>query len=211
MTCVIICGGRIDDYGHARNYCEGAELVISADSGARHCMAMGVVPDIVLGDFDSIDSDDYSRLEAAGAEILRFPVEKDMTDSELAVEIAIERGCRKIVLLGAVGTRLDHSLSNLFLLKKTHDAGAEGIIADEKNEVRLISGGIKLRRKEGAFVTLLPFGGDARGVSTRGLYFPLHDAVLRIGSSLGVSNRFTENEAYVEVKEGLLLVITAKD
>lgn len=70
MTCVIICGGRIDDYGHARNYCEGAELVISADSGARHCMAMGVVPDIVLGDFDSIDSDDYSRLEAAGADIL---------------------------------------------------------------------------------------------------------------------------------------------
>ncbi|HPP34965.1 MAG TPA: hypothetical protein PK767_01830 [Clostridiales bacterium] len=87
----------------------------------------------------------------------------------------------------------------------------EGIIADDKYEVRLVSGSIRLKREEGVFVTLLPFGGDASGVSTRGLYFPLDNAVLKTGSSLGVSNRFSEDEAYVEVKEGLLLVITAKD
>ena len=211
MTCVVFCGGKIGDYSHAEKYCRNAELVISADSGARHCRALGIVPDIALGDFDSIDRSDYSRLEEAGTEILRFPVEKDMTDSELAVETAISRGCSRIILLGAAGSRLDHSLSNLFLLKKMHDANVEGIIADDKYEVRLVSGSIRLKREEGVFVTLLPFGGDASGVSTRGLYFPLDNAVLKTGSSLGVSNRFSEDEAYVEVKEGLLLVITAKD
>jgi len=211
MTCVIICGGRICDYGHVKKYCEGADLVISADSGARHCIALGVVPDIVVGDFDSIDSGDYSRLVAAGAGIFRYPAEKDMTDSELAVEIAMEKGCSRIILLGAVGSRLDHSMSNLFLLKKMLDANVDGLIADEKNEVRLVRGSIRLKREDGAFVTLLPFGGDATGVSTRGLYFQLVDDVLKVGSSRGVSNRFTDDEAYVEVKDGMLLVITAKD
>ncbi|HOQ07551.1 MAG TPA: thiamine diphosphokinase [Clostridiales bacterium] len=211
MTCVIICGGRVGDYHHARKYCENADLVISADSGARHCTAMGIVPDIAVGDFDSIDGGDYSRIEAAGAGIFRYPVEKDMTDSELAVEIAIEKGCSRIILLGAVGSRLDHSMSNLFLLKKMLDANVDGIIADEKNEVRLISGSIRLKREDGAFVTLLPFGGDASGVTTHGLYFPLDNAELKVGSSRGVSNRFSEDEAYIEVKDGLLLVITAKD
>ncbi|HOA54057.1 MAG: thiamine diphosphokinase [Clostridiaceae bacterium] len=211
MTCVIFCGGRIDDYAHAEEYCKKAELVISADSGARHCRALDIVPDILVGDFDSIDKSDYIGLKAAGVEMIGYPAEKDMTDSELAVEIAINRGCSRVILLGAIGSRLDHSISNLFLLKKIHDANVEGIIADEKNEIRLISGSIRLKRKDGVFVTLLPVAGSASGVSTRGLYFPLEGAVLELGSSLGVSNRFSEEEAYIEVKEGLLLVILAKE
>jgi thiamine pyrophosphokinase len=295
MTGVIICGGRIEDYNRAGKYCRGADIVISADSGARHCKALGIVPDIVLGDFDSIDRGDFRELEAAGAEILRYPVEKDMTDSELAVETAIKSGCSRVILLGSFGSRLDHSISNLFLLKKLHDANVEGIIADEKNEIRLISGSIKLnsisislnsgsiglnndsisldngnisqnngsisqnngsisqnngsispnkdsispnkdsislnkdsislnngstglyngsirlKREDGVFVSLVPFGGDASGVSTRGLYYPLDGAVLRMGSSRGISNVFVDDEAYVEVKDGLLLVILSRE
>jgi thiamine pyrophosphokinase len=211
MTGVIICGGRIENYSYTEEWCREAGLIISADSGARHCRAMGIVPDIVIGDFDSIDSGDYSRLEAAGAEMLTFPVEKDMTDSELAVETAINRGCSRVILLGAVGSRLDHSISNLFLLKKLHKANVEGIIADEKNEIRLISGNIRLKRQEGAYVSLLPIAGNASGVTTRGLYYPLDGAVLELGSSLGISNMFVEDEAYVEVKDGLLLVIVARE
>ena len=211
MTGVIICGGRIKDYNRAGKYCCGADIVISADSGARHCKALGIVPDIVLGDFDSIDSGDYCEFEAAGAEIFRYPAEKDMTDSELAVETAIDRGCSRVILLGAVGSRLDHSISNLFLLKKLHDANVEGIIVDEKNEIRLISSSIRLKREDGVFVSLLPISGEASGVSTRGLYYPLDGAVLRMGSSRGISNVFVDDEAYVEVKDGLLLVILSRD
>lgn len=211
MTGVIICGGSITDYTFMKTYLMEAELVISADSGARHCRKWGIVPDLLVGDFDSVSDTDYSDLVSAGVEILRFPVEKDMTDSELAIEIALEKGCNRVILLGVLGTRLDHSISNLFLLKKLLDRGAEGILADENNEARLIDKYIELERKEDIFVTLLPVAGPAMGVTTTGLYYPLENATLKVGSSWGVSNRFSADRATVTVEEGILLVILSRD
>lgn len=211
MTCVIFCGGRITDYELIRKYLDGAVLIIAADSGARHCRKLGVKPGILLGDFDSISRIDWDALNADETEILRYPSEKDMTDSELAIEIALERGCSRVILLGAVGSRLDHSLSNIFLLKKLLDHDCVGLIADEKNEIRLIRDRIELEREDNAFVTLLPMAGNAAGVSTKGLRYPLSDATLEEGSSWGVSNEFSEDTAIVTVKEGYLLVIISKD
>ena len=211
MTAVIICGGKIQHYEYLKKYFRDAPFIISADSGARHCRSFGVIPDLLVGDFDSISEADYGGLKAAGTQIQRFPIEKDMTDSELAVKIAIEKGCNKIILLGAIGTRLDHSLSNLFLLKKLLDEGVEGVVADENNEVTLIKDRILLDREEGTNITLLPLAGSAKGVTTKGLYYPLTNATLEVGSSWGVSNLFSEDKAQVTVKEGYLLVIKARD
>jgi thiamine pyrophosphokinase len=211
MTCVIICGGDITDYGYMSKYLKEAGLVISADSGARHCEGLRVSPDVLAGDFDSILCKDYNGMAEAGTEIARFPAEKDMTDSELAVEIALQRGCKKIVLLGATGSRLDHSISNIFLLKKLTDLNVEGLLANEKNEVRLIKGCMELERDEWPYVTLLPFAGDAVGVTIKGFYYPLENATLKTGSSWGVSNRITEAKGRIDVREGYLLVIKSKD
>jgi len=211
MNCVIFCGGSITDYEYIKKYTAQADLVISADSGARHCRMLGIIPDIMVGDFDSVDRSDYDFLKNAGTEVICYPPEKDMTDSELAVEIAVRKGCNRIILLGATGSRLDHSVSNIFLLKKLLDSNIDGLIADDRNEVRLIRDNITLKKESGVFVTLLPVGGDAAGVTTRGLYYPLENAVLPIGSSRGVSNQFSEYEAYVEVKSGCLLVIISRD
>lgn len=211
MTAVIVCGGEIVDYVYMRKYFKEAELIISADSGARHCKSLLVTPDLMVGDFDSVTAEDYAGLAAAGVEIVRFPVEKDMTDSELAIEFALERGCTGIILLGVLGTRLDHSISNLFLLKKLLDKGVDGMIADEHNEIRLINRSIVLMREEDVFITLLPLAGDAKGVTTSGLYYPLENATLETGSSRGVSNRFSEDVARVTVEKGYLLVIKARD
>ena len=211
MTGIIVCGGKIENHKYMKKYFDEAQIVISADSGARHCRNFQVTPDLLVGDFDSVYGADYDDLAAAGVEIVQFPVEKDMTDSELAIEIALERGCSKVILLGALGTRLDHSMSNLFLLKKLLDKGIDGIIADEHNEVELINHSIILTREEGIFITLLPLAGSAKGVTTSGLYYPLEDATLEVGSSWGVSNRFSEDIAQVTVKEGYLLVIKARD
>lgn len=211
MTGVIVCGGKIENYNYMQKYFKGAQIIISADSGARHCKAFQVTPDLLVGDFDSVLGADYADLAAAGVEIVRFPVEKDMTDSELAIEIALEKGCSRIILLGALGTRLDHSVSNLFLLKKLLDLDVDGIIADEHNEVKLINSSIALTREEGTFITLLPLAGSAKGVTTKGLYYPLENATLEVGSSWGVSNRFSEDIAQVTVEEGYLLVIKARD
>jgi len=211
MNCVIFSGGKIDDYEYLKKYLDKADFIISADSGAYHCRMLGIKPDVMVGDFDSIDGCDFNALKDTGTEVIRYPAEKDMTDSELAVEIAVSKGCSRVILLGATGSRLDHSVSNIFLLKKLLDSNIEGIIANEKNEVRLIRDNITLKREDGVFVTLLPISGDAAGVTTRGLYYPLENAVLAVGSSRGVSNQFSEDEAYVEVKNGLLLVIISRD
>lgn len=211
MTGVIICGGSLSDYKYIGRYLEGADIVIAADSGAAHLENLKAVPDILTGDFDSISKADYDSLTASGIETLRFPVEKDMTDSELALELALERGCSTVILLGALGTRLDHSLSNVYLLKKLLEHGTRGIIADEHNEVYLTDSRITLEREEGVRLSLLPLSGCVKGVTTYGLYYPLKDATLEIGSSLGVSNEFVEKTATVTITDGLLLVIKSRD
>jgi len=211
MNCVIICGGIINEYEKIKKYIDEAELVLCVDSGARHCRMLNVVPDFLIGDFDSISKEDFEALSEAGAEIVRYPAEKDMTDTELAVQIAHERGSSRITLLGAIGSRLDHSLSNVFMLKKMADLNIEGMIVSEHNEVMLINKSITLKKEEGAFISLLPLGGDAKGVTTKGLYYPLTDATLEVGSSWGISNLFVEDTATVTVKEGCLLVIKSRD
>lgn len=211
MICVIICGGIIKDYEKIKKYVQGAELVLCVDSGARHCRMLKVVPDFLIGDFDSISKEDFEALVEAGVEVIRYPAEKDMTDTEIAVQIASERGSSRIILLGAVGSRLDHSLSNLFMLKRMADLNIEGMIANEHNEIMLINKSITLEREEGVFISLLPLGGSAKGVTTQGLYYPLTDATLEVGSSWGISNRFVEKTATVTVKEGHLLIIKSRD
>jgi len=211
MNCVIFCGGVIEDYDSIKKYVQGAQLILCVDSGARHCRKLQIVPDYLIGDFDSISEEDYSALAGAGASVMRFPSEKDMTDSELAVQVACERGSRRITLLGAIGSRIDHVLSNLFLLKKLTDLNIEGVIANEKNEIRLIKDHIELKNEKDMFVSLLPVAGNAAGVTTRGLYYPLENATLEVGSSWGVSNRVIDDSASVSVREGYLLVIKSKD
>lgn len=211
MTCVIICGGAAADYSHMKKYLQSADMVITADSGARHCRELQIVPDYLIGDFDSVSDTDYKAMADSGVQIVSYPAEKDMTDSEIAVELACEKGCDSVILLAAIGSRLDHSLSNISILKKLHDMGIEGLIADEHNEIRLISSSISLKREEGVFITLLPLAGCVKGVTTEGLYYPLSDATLEVGSSRGVSNRFSADIAVVTVREGYLLIFLSRD
>lgn len=211
MKGIIVCGGYIGDFQYIGRYLADADLIIAADSGAVSLMRMGITPHILAGDFDSLPGPDLELLAASGVETCRFPVEKDMTDSELAVELALEKGCDTVVLLGAVGTRLDHSLSNVYLLKKLRQHGVMGMLADEHNEVYLSDGSIAVEREEGFKLSLLPLSDRVEGVTTRGLYYPLKDAILEAGSSLGVSNEFTEETATVTISSGLLLVIKSRD
>ncbi len=211
MRGIIVSNGCIRDYNYTARYFEGVELVLCADGGAAHLKKLGVTPDILLGDFDSISIEDLEQYQNAGVQIMKFPAEKDMTDSELAVEIAIEKGCREIVLIGSMGTRFDHTLANIFLLKKMLDLGVAGTAADEYNEIRLIRESIHLNREPGMKVTLLPMSETVEGVTTKGLYYPLKDATLRKGSTWGVSNEFVESAASVTITSGELLVITSRD
>ena len=211
MKCVIVSSGTINDYEYMKKYFEGAELVISVDGGALHLRRFGIKPGLLVGDFDSITPECLKEYESQNIEIVRFPRQKDMTDTEIAVEIALERGSTHIVFLGAMGTRLDHSLSNIFHLKKLHDNNVTGIVADERNEITLIDSSIKLDKAEGMKVSLLPLTDVVRGVTTKGLMYPLHNATMKLGSSWGVSNEFSGDTAEVTIIEGLLLVMKSRD
>lgn len=211
MTGVIICGGTIYDYRYTKKYLQNADMIISVDSGARHCKAFRIKPDLLIGDYDSITSDDLKYYSKMGVEAIKYPAEKDMTDSDLATEIAVKRGCSKLIFLGAIGTRLDHSISNIFMLKKLLDNGIDAMIADEHNEMIVIKDHYELKKEDDVFISLLPLAGKAEGVTISGFYYPLVDATLEVGSSWGVSNKFARDTASVTLKKGYLLVIKSRD
>ena len=211
MKAIVVAGGDALPEDAAQLF--GADLLIAADSGARWFDASGAVPDVVIGDLDSVDPALLDRLAAAGATIERHPVEKDASDLELAVSRAIAAGADDVVLLGALGgRRLDHELANLLLLAGRDWPGNRVRIVRGGTTVRAVNGGeaIELSGVEGDLVTLLPIDGDALGVETHGLRFPLDGEPLQRGRSRGLSNQVEHPPASVSLERGTLLVIETR-
>ena len=193
----------------------GVALVIAADGGAAACEALGLRPDLLVGDLDSAEPALVRRLERAGVEVRRVPAEKDESDLELALEAAIERGADRVVALGALGgPRIEHALSAVGLLLIARQRGVEMALVDDRSTLRLLGGGpgvaetrLDLAGEMGDFVSLFPWGGDALGVVTEGLRYPLRDETLPIGPSRGLSNEMLGPLASVRCRSGRLLII----
>jgi len=194
-----------------------AGMVVAADSGMAVLRKAGIVPDALVGDFDSLDASAVLDAQSAGVTVLRFPVEKDKTDTELALDFLHAQGFREARLLGALGgPRLDHALSNIFLLEKYIRQGLRVSIIDPEVFITILDGsshlwsGTGVRGKRGDWVSLFPLTELVTGVTLRDLKFPLSDATLRRGSTLPVSNQVSGPLPRVEIKEGILiLVVTA--
>jgi len=216
MIGLIICSAKVEDYNFYKNYAKEADLIIGVDGGASHVKAMSLKPHLILGDFDSIEKEVYDYFSDMGVDIKKYPSEKDETDTELAVEYAMSMGCNKIIIAGGIGTRFDHTLANVFLLKKMLDKGVEGWVVNEYNRITLINNCIKIKKERGIKVSLLPLSDVVDGISTKGLYYPLYNYRMEIGPTRGISNEFeyikdADDFAEVTVKSGLLLVILARD
>ena len=204
MKVVIIAGGSMRDYAYIRRFIQPEDYIIAADSGYIHAQALGVQPQILLGDFDSLDA------LPQGIEMHRHPAKKDETDSELAVNWAIEQGASHILLLGATGTRMDHTLSNILLLTRLLDRGIKGEIVDEHNHIQITDGALEIHGEPGALLSLLPLT-PCEGVSSWNLEYPLEKASLQVGYSLGVSNVIAASPAGVSLTKGRLLVMVCRD
>lgn len=207
---LILVNGSYGDY----SFCKDSAIydkIICADNGMRHARALGILPDLIVGDFDSSNKEDLAFFNQKGVQIETFDPHKDATDTELAVEHAILLGATQITIWGGVGTRLDHTLANVQLLYKLLKLGIEAELVNPNNRISLALGHIVIKGKAGDLVSLLPFAGEVHGITSKNLMYPLKKATLHLGVSLGVSNVLSEDEAEIWIEEGILIVILAQD
>ena len=213
--CLIITGGPID-LGFARSYLsgEGFDRVIAVDRGLNAAWALGIVPDVIVGDFDSADPAalaDFRRREHIVWEV--HQPEKDDTDTELAIKRAAAMGAGYIVLLGATGGRLDHLLGNIHLLYPCLQRGVEACILDPGNKLYLIDGERRFKRREvwGTYISFLPLTEEVKGITLRGFKYPLTDKDIAIGTSLCISNELAADETVITLQDGVLIVVESRD
>ena len=199
MRGVIICGGKVGEY--IKDYIKPDDFVICADSGYDRAKAFGITPDIVIGDMDSTCEKEIPF------EKITYPVRKDFTDSELAVNYAKEKGFDSVLMFGMIGTRMDHSLANISLLSQLDDA----VIIDANNEIYFADGKFTLSGKIGDTISIIPYKEDILVAKSKGLDYPLLNTTIKCGTTLGVSNVMTENECEIEIEKGSAFIIRSRD
>ena len=190
----------------------GLDFIIAADGGAQHCISLGVTPDVIIGDFDSLEPDTLNAFQHAGVELIKFPAHKDETDLELALQLALDRGFDEVFIIAALGNRWDMSITNILLLANPTLSKLYIRILDGSKELFLIRGSsqVEIHNQAGLRLSLIPLAGDAVGITTHGLEYPLIDETLYFGSPRGVSNVFKQDSAHIQIREGLLLCIYEK-
>ena len=182
--------------------------VVAADGGVDVALALGLDVTVAVGDFDSVTPSGLAAVEQAGARIVRHPEAKDATDLELALDVALELGGGRIVVVGEAGGRLDHLLAGLLLLGHERYAGVEiDALLGRAACAHIVRAERVLAGEPGELISLLPLHGRAEGVTTEGLAYPLRGETLEPGSSRGVSNVFTERRARVAVDRGVLAAL----
>ena len=215
MRTMIFSGGQIE-LPFAKAYMEKVkpEYVIAADSGMEICKALGIIPDCIVGDFDSVSKEVLAYYHTK-PQILwkQFRPEKDETDTELALRTSFEHGATEIHLLGATGSRLDHVLANIQLLQKALIRGIPAYMVDANNRISLIDEKRVLEKKKqyGKYVSLLPLTTTVEKITLTGFKYPLDHATLHSDDSLGVSNEITEDTAVIEFEEGIAILIESRD
>ena len=209
---VIISGGEINDYSFYKDYITENDYIICADGGSRHINKLEINVDLFLGDFDSCNFDIVKESKYfLSSEVLRFKREKDATDTHIAVCEAIERGYEYISIIAAFGGRLDHMMANIHLLKLMDDKGVAGEIADEKNILKYFSSSFVVNKKDGYYISFLPFGGCVGGLTLSGVKYSLNDYTLCSGDTICISNEFLDDCVKVEFKSGEILMFLSKD
>ena len=209
MRAIIIAAGHTGADEAGQCWEQEWDLIIGADGGASRALSWGLVPHLVIGDMDSLLNEDRAALAAQGCRFVVHPRAKDETDLELALTHAVQQGAREIVIMGALGARLDHTLANVLLLALPEFQGVSVRIVDGEGEVMMVRSGERasLKGKTGDLVSLLPVCGPAHGVTTAGLAWALEDDTLLFSSTRGISNEMTAPVAHIEVGRGYLLVV----
>ncbi len=207
MRTFIYTGGSVDVSG-ITEHPRPDDLCIAADAGYRTAQALGERVDILLGDFDSLGEPPSSD----GFELMRVPTEKDLTDTQLAVEVALDRGADDIILVGGLSGRLDHTLSTLAVLEDLYDRGIPALITDGQSRVRFLrSSSTLIARSHYTYLGIVAVDETVKGVEIKGCKYPLERATLRRSLQFAVSNEITGNVALISVRKGAVYIIESRD
>ena len=204
---IIFANGSLPAPESARGLIKSGDVIIAADGGSRHALSLGLVPSMIIGDLDSLGADVRQQLEAKDVKIQQFPRNKDETDLELAFRYACTGGYREILVVGALGGRLDQILGNLSLLTNPEFSTLDVRFDDGVEEAFFTRSRCEVHGKPGDIVSLIPWSGEVSGVCTEGLHWPLHDESLFPDKTRGISNEMARETAAISQKSGLLLVI----
>ena len=178
------------------------DMIICADGGYNLATEVGVTPDIVIGDMDSISGSVPETVKT-----YRYPCKKDKTDLHICVDFALQNGCSEIILLGALGSRLSHTLGAIMILEYIYNKGATGVIFTHNTKIMLVSDTAVIKKDCYDCLSIIPLTCISEGVTTTGLKYPLNNHTLIRQDNLGISNEFEDDVATITVKKGLLIVI----
>ncbi len=208
MRAVIFVNGLVNDYGALAHWVQPDDYLIAADGGAAHCLALGLQPHVVVGDLDSVDAETLAEMQAGGVAVERHKPGKDQTDLELAMERALRDGAGELLLLGALGGRLDQTLANLLILAQ-REWPVPVRIAEGGQSAQVLHGGqtLTLTGEAGSTVSLIPLSPKVTGITYTGLEYPLVDATLCLGSTRGISNVLAASPATIRIADGLALIV----
>ncbi len=186
-----------------------ADLVIAADGGANHCMALGLLPDVVVGDLDSISPPARTKLRSENIEIIQFPTRKDATDLELALDLAIVKGGHQIVIFAGLGGRWDMSFSNVMLAasEKYRDISVSLMTGSSHLHIVHAKRKLTVSGKSGQTISLIPLSQKARGITLSGFEYPLKNETIQFGSSRGISNVLKKKEGSIRLSSGTILCV----
>jgi thiamine pyrophosphokinase len=202
---IIFANGDLPNPEKARPLLRADDFVIAADGGVRHALALGLTPSILIGDLDSLPKGfEASNFEG---EIVLFPKDKNETDLELAIQHALTLDPEQVIILGALGGRMDQTLANIALLSDAKLSGFEIRLNDGVEEIFFCRDQVQVEGRSGDVVSLVPWGGEVAGVVTSGLQWALNDETLYPDKTRGISNEMTGDTAAVSIKRGLLLLI----
>ena len=207
MRAYIYTGGAVSPE-HITDHPKGEDLVIAADSGWSNAVTLGEHPTVLLGDFDSLGEKNIPK----GVEVIRVPAEKDLTDTQLAVDLALSKGARDVVIIGGLSGRLDHTLSNLAILEHLEAMRVHCVITDGCNRVRFIRNNSTLiPRGAYRYLSLIAADPVVKGVEIDGVKYPLKNAKLRRTHQYAVSNEIVGNCAFIAVKKGGLYIVESRE
>jgi len=205
---IIFVNGNLSDLSQAKKIITKDDCLIAVDGGAKHILKLGLTPQIIIGDFDSISPSLLEQSRLSPTILIKYPTKKDKTDFELAIDLCMDRKFQEIIIFGILGDRIDHMLANIFLLVKiqAENQSIKIKIIEGKKEIYILNKEITINGKIGDEISIIPVSKKLEGVSTEGLYYRLIDDTLLFGTTRGVSNVMNKTKAKIVFKKGVALV-----